>query len=62
MSKVEVKQIPHTIFNIFEVFSERWKAFHRHISPCAVLPSKSKAKDVYVVDTHLSESTARKQR
>lgn len=67
MSKVEVKQVPHTIFNIFvKTINKYFVRDGRHSTltylPCDVLPSKTNAKDLYVVDIHLSESTARKQR
>lgn len=67
MSKVKLRQIPHTIFNIFvKATNKYFVSDRRHFTlkylPCAVLPAKSNTKDVYVVDAHLSESTARKQR
>lgn len=54
MSKVEVKQIPYTIFTILvKTTNKDFVRYGRHsiitYLPCAVLPSKTKAKDVYVV-------------
>lgn len=53
MSKVEVKQVPHTIFNIFvNITNNYFVRVGRHSTltylPCAVFPSKSNAKDVYL--------------